>query len=323
MTAAPTFQDFVDGPWRTACYRRCRESTRRRVDSALRTQLLPTFGRRSLDVIGRADVHLWFDKYSQTAPGGANRTLDVFRQIMNYAVECGHIADNPTSGVTRNPRPQLTRFLSRDEINRLHAVLDSHQGRGSGRQQAEILRLLLLTGCRRGEIVGLCWSEVGENALHLADSKTGPRTVLLNAQAQAILKRQPREGSEFVFPSLRDPSKPRSNELSLWRKIRKQARIEDVRLHDLRHNFASHAVMNGVPVPVVSRLLGHTNAGMTLRYAHMGDRDTQLAAERVGSAIAAALAGSVHLAANRQRQPPTGDEHDVCPRNPFPNRSSA
>ena len=323
MTATPTFQDFVEGQWRTACYRRCRESTRRRVDSALQTQLLPMFGRRSLDAIGRPDVHLWFDGYSQTAPGGANRTLDVFRQIMNHAVECGHIAENPTSGVTRNPRPQLTRFLSRDEIDRLHAVLDSHQGRGSGRQQAEILRLLLLTGCRRGEIVCLRWSEVGENALYLVDSKTGPRTVLLNAQAQAILKRQPREESEFVFPSLKDSSRPRSSELSLWRKIRKHADIEDVRLHDLRHNFASYAVMNGVPVPVVSRLLGHTNAGMTLRYAHMGDWETQLAAERVGTAIAALLAGSVRLPANRQLQPRSSDEHGPYLREPFPYDSSA
>lgn len=320
MTAVATFQDFVDGPWRTACYRRCRESTRRRVDSALQTQLLPIFGRRSLDEIGQADVHRWFDSYSRTAPGGANRTLDVMRQIMNHAVECGHIAENPTSGVSRNPRPQLTRFLSRDEIDRLHAILDSHQGRGSGRQQAEILRLLLLTGCRRGEIVHLRWSEVGENALHLADSKTGPRTVLLNAQAQAIFRRQPREGSEFVFPSLRDSSKPRSAELSLWRKIRKQAHIEDVRLHDLRHNFASYAVMSGVPVPVVSRLLGHSNAGMTMRYAHIGDWDTRLAAERVGTAIAAALAGSVHLATIRQRRSPSGDEVGAGQRNLLPDR---
>lgn len=242
---------------------------------------------------------------------------------MNHAIECGHIAENPTSGVTRNPRPQLTRFLSRDEIDRLHTVLDSHQGRGSGQQQAEILRLLLLTGCRRGEIVCLRWSEVGENALHLVDSKTGPRTVLLNAQAQAIMKRQPREGSEFVFPSLRDSSKHRSTELSLWRKIRKQAHIEDVRLHDLRHNFASYAVMNGVPVPVVSRLLGHTNAGTTLRYAHLGDWETQLAAERVGTAIAAALAGSVHQAADRKRQALSDDEHGAGSRNQFPNRLSA
>ena len=321
--ATPTFQYFVDGPWRTACYRRCKESTRRRVDSALQTQLLPMFGRQSLDEICRADVLLWFDRYSQTAPGGANRTLDVLRQIMNHAVACGHITENPTRGVSRNPRPQLTRFLSRDEIDRLHVVLDSHQGRGSGQQQAEIIRLLLLTGCRRGEIVRLRWSEVGQNALHLADSKTGPRTVLLSTQAQAILKRQPQGESEFVFPSLRDSSHSRSTELSLWRKVRKQARIEDVRLHDLRHNFASHAVMNGVPVPVVSRLLGHTNTGMTLRYAHIGDWDTQMAAERVGTAIAAALAGPVHLAANRQHRPTSGDEHAAGRRNPFPTRLSS
>ena len=318
-----TFQDFVNGPWRTACYRRCKESTRRRVDSALRRQLLPKFGNQSLNGICPEDVHLWFDDYSQTAPGGANRTLDILRQIMNHAVECGHVAENPAIGVSRNRRPQLTRFLSHDEIGRLHAVLDSHQGRGSGRQQVEIIRLLLLTGCRKGEIVRLRWSEVGEKALHLADSKTGPRTVLLSTQASAILQRQPRQESEFVFPSLRNVSQSRSNELSLWRKVRKKAQIEDVRLHDLRHNFASHAVMNGVPVPVVARLLGHTNSGMTLRYAHVGDWDTQAAAERVGTAMAALLAGTLHPAGKSRGQPACADEQCARSRKLPPTRSSS
>ena len=308
--STPTFQDFVDGQWRTACYCRCKESTRRCVDSALSRQLLPEFGSQSLDKICSGDVHQWFDKYSQTAPGGANRTLDILRQIMNHAVACGHVGENPTHGVSRNRRPRLTRFLSHDEIDRLHAALDSHQGRGSGRQQAEIIRLLLLTGCRRGEIVRLRWSEVGENALHLADSKTGPRTVLLNTQARAIIKRQTRKESAFVFPSLRDSSRSRSTELSLWRKVRTRADIEDVRLHDLRHNFASHAVMNGVPVPVVARLLGHANTSMTLRYAHVGDWDTQVAAERVGTAMAAALDGALTLAGKHQSQPTRDDNQD-------------
>lgn len=86
-----------------------------------------------------------------------------------------------------------------------------------------------------------------------------------------------------------DSSRPRSAELSLWRKIKKQARIEDVRLHDLRHTFASYAVMQGVPLPVISRLLGHSETRMTLRYAHVSDRETEAAAERIGSAIAALL----------------------------------
>ena len=196
----PTFRRFVEGTWKTTCYDRCKPSTRQRMDSALRTQLLPTFGARRLDRIPRETVHSWFDRYSRTAPAGANRTLDVLRQIFNHAVACGHVATNPTRGVRRNRRPKLTRFLSRAEVDRLHAALDAHRGRGSGEQQAEIIRLLLLTGCRKGEIVRLRWSEVGEASLHLTGSKTGPRTVVLNTQARAVLARQPRTGSAYVFP---------------------------------------------------------------------------------------------------------------------------
>ena len=259
------------------------------MDSALRTQLLPAFGLLPLKLIRTAAVHQWFDHYSRTAPGGANRTLDVLRQILTHAVECGYLADNPACGVTRNRRQKLTRFLSRTEIGRLHSALDAHRGRESGRQQAEIIRLLLLTGCRKGELVNLQWSEIDGDILRLRDSKTGPRTVFLNAHARTILSCQPRTGSAFVFPSPTDPSKARTSELSLWRKVRRQAGIEDVRLHDLRHSFASHAVMQNVPLPVVSRLLGHTGTRMTLRYAHVGDREIEEAAERVGVAIASVL----------------------------------
>ncbi len=289
---APAFGRFVETEWRAACYERCKPSTRVRMDSALRTQLLPAFGKRRLDRVRRRDVLRWFDRYGATAPAGANRTLDVLRQIFNHAVACGHVGKNPTRGVRPNPRPRLTRFLSRDEIRRLFAALDAHRGRGSGRQQAEIIRLLLLTGCRKGEIVGLRWSEVGEDSLRLADAKTGPRTVVLNARARSILARQPRTGSEFAFPSLSDPTRPRAAELSLWRKVRRTAGIPDVRLHDLRHTFASHAVMNDVPLPVVSRLLGHAQPRMTMRYAHVSDKEVEAAAERVGSAVSALLAGT-------------------------------
>ena len=286
----PTFEAFVAGAWKTACHDRCKPSTRRRTASALRTQLLPAFGPLPLDRIGQAAVHLWFDDYSRTAPGGANRTLDVLRQIFNHAIVCGQVTANPTRGVRRNPRPRPTRFLSQAEIERLHAALDAHRGRGSGRQQADVVRLLLLTGCRKSEILNLRWSEAGEDTLHLTDTKTGPRPVFLNATARSILARQPRTESPYVFPSSADASKARSSELSLWRKVRRQAGIEDVRLHDLRHTFASYAVMRSVPLPVVSRLLGHAGTRMTLRYAHVSDRETEAAAERVGVALASVLA---------------------------------
>ncbi len=111
----------------------------------------------------------------------------------------------------------------------------------------------------------------------------------LNTQARAILDRQPQGASPFVFSSPRDPARPRGPDLRSWYRIRREAGIEDVRLHDLRHTHASHAVMNGVPVPVVSRMLGHSNTRMTLRYAHLGDRDIEAAAERVGKAIGALM----------------------------------
>ena len=128
--AAPMFADFVSGAWRAACYERCKPSTRKRVDSALKTQLLPSFGATPLDRISRRAVHRWFDEYSPTAPAGANRALDVLRQIFSHAVVCGLVATNPTRGLKRNPRPQQTRFLSRAEIKRLNSALGAHRGRG-------------------------------------------------------------------------------------------------------------------------------------------------------------------------------------------------
>ena len=151
------------------------------------------------------------------------------------------------------------------------------------------IRLLLLTGCRRSEILRLRWSEVDRDRLARADGKTGPRIVPLNTQARRILERRPHGGSPFVFPSPRDPARPRSRNLAFWYRARREAGIEDVRLHDLRHTHASHAVLNGVPVPVVSRLLGHSDVRTTLRYAHLGDREIEEAAERVGQSIAALL----------------------------------
>ena len=286
----PLFRDFVTGPWQEAHFDGYKPSTRKGIRYQLAGQLLPAFGSKPLDRIEEAGIRRWFDRYSRTAPGNANHVLARLRQMLNFAVACGHIESNPAQGIAFNRRAKLTRFLSREEIARLHDVLDRQTRKGS-RQQADIIRLLLLTGCRQGEIVNLRWAEVHGDMLSLADSKTGPRTVPLNSQARRVLDRQPRTGSPFVFPSPRDPIRPRSRELALWTRVRREAGIEDVRLHDLRHTMASHAVMNGVPVPVVSRLLGHSNVRMTLRYAHLGDRETEAAAERVGAAMAQVMAG--------------------------------
>ena len=285
-----TFAEFVAVTWTAACHEPCKPSTKRRVNSLMRTQLLPEFGSVGLNQLDNEDIHRWFERYSRVAPAGANRALDVLAQILGFAVACGELPKNPARSIRRNPRPKKTRFLTRAEVARLHRVLDAHRGRKSGVQQVDIIRLLLLTGCRKGELIALRWSEVHNDRLMLLDSKTGARAVFLSTEAQAILARQPRVGP-YVFPSAADPSVCRSAELSLWRKARRLAEIPDVRLHDLRHTFASHAVMAGVPLPVLSRLLGHAQMRMTLRYAHVSDRETEAAAERIGAAISATLEG--------------------------------
>ena len=283
---APLFQDFVAGSWRAACFEPCKQSTKTSKDWALNNQLLPVFGAVPLDRIDRTGVIRWFEGYSAAAPGGANSALLVFRQIMNHAIARGYIETNPTRGLKRNPRPKLTRFLSREEIGRLHEVLDRYEAkRPSSKSQADIIRLLLQTGCRAGEILKLRWREVDGDTLQLEDSKTGPRQVLLSPEARAIIERQPRSGSPWVFPSPMNPARARFD-ISLWKKVRKLAGIEDVRLHDLRHTFASQAAMQGIPLPVVARLLGHAQVQMTLRYAHVSDRDVEAVAERIGRVMA-------------------------------------
>ena len=118
---------------------------------------------------------------------------------------------------------------------------------------------MLLTGCRKNEIVRLRRREVDGNNLRLEDSKTGPRTVFLNRRAREIIEgRLAMTSGEFVFPSPMDPARPVSDNLPLWYEVRREVGIEDVRLYDLRHNYASQAIMQGVPLPVVARLLGHS-----------------------------------------------------------------
>ena len=155
---APSFGDFVANQWKAACYGHYKPSTQRRVSSSLNNQLLPTLGSAPLDWITSTEVGRWFDWYSRTAPDGANRTLDVFRQITNHAIACGYVERNPARGIKRNKRPRITRFLSREELRRLHAELDGcGRGTASRRQRADVVRLLLTTDCRKGGIVKLQW----------------------------------------------------------------------------------------------------------------------------------------------------------------------
>ncbi len=295
-STAPLFRDFVAGPWRESWVHHCKHSTIRWRDRKLETRLLPEFGFLRLDRITPDRVHRWFDDYSKTAPGNANHCLRVLRHVFNHAVACGQVASNPARSIRPNPRKKITRFLSREELDRLHRTLDRRVNAKritpSQRHQVDIIRLLVLTGCRKNEIVRLRRDEVAGNQLRLRDSKTGPRTVFLNAEARSIIERRLNANGAYLFPSPKDGNHPVGDDLPLWYQVRKEAGLEDVRPHDLRHTFASHAVMQGTPLPVVARLLGHSQTTMTLRYAHTGDRETEAAAERVGGVISGLLGKS-------------------------------
>ncbi len=292
MPATALFRDYVEDPWKAGMTGRWKPSTQRSVEARLRTQLLPAFGHLRLGQITPASIDAWFERYSIAAPGNANKALAILRQILNHAVAGGLIAVNPARQTTMNPRPRLTRFLSAEEIARLIEALDHCVAERPARApQADIIRLLLLTGCRKSEIKNLQWSEIHGNTLRLSDSKTGPRVVYLSEDARALIDGQRRNGGQFVFPSPADPGRPRGDELRLWGLARERAGLADVRLHDLRHTYASQAVMRGIPLPVVARLLGHSQVQMTIRYAHVGDRDVEAAAERIGAAVARALTG--------------------------------
>ena len=296
------FRDFVETEWKPVFRDRYKPSTRKRADAQLRGRLLPAFGNVPLEGITPTAVHAWFDRYSATAPGGANHVLRTLKTILRYAVARGLLRHDPTRGVRPNPRARRTRFLSKEELGCLHRVLNACvRERRSRLPQADIIRLLLLTGCRLGEILHLRRDEVDGDTLRLRDSKTGPKAVYLSADAQRILARQPHAASPYVFPSPRDAARPRSADLSLWKLARRRAGLDDVRLHDCRHTFASQAVLQGIPIPVVARLLGHRKVSMTFRYAHVRDPEVEAAAERIGAAIEA------HLDAGRRSiGPPDG-----------------
>jgi len=202
----PLFRDYVADPWMVGHSNRWKPATLKHVESLLRSQLLPAFGHLRVDRIAPAGVQAWFDRCSVTAPSNANKGLELRRRIMNHAVSSGMISVNPVKRTKMNPRPRLTRFLSADEIVRLHEALDECVAeRPAYGRQADIIRLLIYTGCRKGEIKNLRWSEVDGDSLRLADSKTGPRTVHLSAHARAVIDRQRDGDGAFMFPSPVNP----------------------------------------------------------------------------------------------------------------------
>ena len=240
--------------------------------------------------------------------GAATRTVRLLGGILSYAVNQGYIDSNPRTGVKLFKDGRNERYLSEPEIDRLFAALKlaetdglpwtlkrgaKAEHRPSEEHQREIIsphvtaaiRLLLLTGCRLREILHLRWNEIDwdKRWIVLPDSKTGHRIVPLSDQAVNILEHLPRIGTFVVCGKFAD--KPRSDLKKPWLRISKHAELEGVRLHDLRHTFASLAAKNGLSLQIIGAQLGHKSQETTARYAHLCDRTLRDAANMVGKSI--------------------------------------
>ena len=242
-----------------------------------RRHVLPALGRLTLDEITSEHVaklisDMRGDGY---AAGTTNNVLMLLSRIFNLARKwkVPGAGDNPTSDLDRAPPNELQRFLTAEETDRLVGSL----GEDENRAAAQAIMLLLLTGARRREITLARWEQVDwtQRVLRVPVSKSGkPRTIALNTAAMAVLKSIPRDPAcPYIFPTrLIGVYNP-------WDRIRRRAGLADVRLHDLRHSFASLLVNRGVSLYVVQGLLGHASPRMTQRYAHLAPQTLLDAAE--------------------------------------------
>jgi integrase len=185
----------------------------------------------------------------------------------------------------------MERFLSEDEIGRLAVALDAEANRTGNPYPTAAIKLLLLTGGRRGEIIGLQWQHVDfeRQCLRLPDSKTGAKVIYLNAPALEVLAGLPRMSTNpHVVPGKRERG-PLVGIDKVWFRVRAAAGLQGVRLHDLRHSFASMGVAGGLSLPVIGALLGHKHAATTARYAHLSADPLRAANDMVGTRITTAM----------------------------------
>lgn len=268
----------------------------------LRKHILPALGHLPLDVIAQDQITgLLGSMHSKGyAAGTANRTLAVLGRIFSLARiwKVPGITDNPVSGLSPAPDVPRQRFLNTEEAQRLITAIEADENVLAGKA----ILLLLLTGARRNEITHARWDQINldRQTLTVPLSKSGRlRTVLLNGEAVALLRSLPHvSGNPYAFPSPKT-GRPSSTMYYPWDRIRRRARLPDVRLHDLRHSFASFLVNQGVSIYVLQNLLGHAQIKMTERYAHLATRTLLDATEVIASVIRAAPAASTEATPNR------------------------
>jgi integrase len=261
----------------------------------LRLHALPRIGGRLVNHVQRADIARLHHSMKDT-PVTANRVLAVLKTLFAWAEKHGYRAEgaNPCRHVERYREHRRERFLSEAELARLAAVLAEAEKDGTESPYTlAAIRLLIFTGGRLREILNLRWEHVDlqRALLLLPDSKTGQKAIYLNAPALDVLAKLPRlAGNPHVIVGEREGAALVNLEKP-WRRIRAKAGLDGVRLHDLRHSFASVAASGGMSLPMIGKLLGHTQAATTERYAHLAADPVRAANEAIGARLAAVMKG--------------------------------
>lgn len=271
----------------------------------------PLLGKKRISEISRGDVEKFMRDVAngktavdeRTKPRGravveggkgtATRTVGLLGGIMSFAVSRQLRPNNPVRGVKRYPDRKGETFLSAADLAKIGAALSAAERAGANPAAIAIIRLLAFTGARKSEIVGLKWTEVDieHGYLRLGDSKTGAKVIPIGAPAREVLTRlSVMEGNPYVFPAATGDRHFQGLE-KVWRNVRSAAGFPNLRLHDLRHSFASVGLARGDALPIIGAILGHADVKTTSRYAHLADDPVKTAADEISRAVHAALSG--------------------------------
>jgi integrase len=260
-----------------------RKAPRSRMDdqSMLEKLVLPEIGRMKVARVRRDDIDRIHREVSKTRPIRANRVAQLLSKMFALAIRWEYRTDNPVQGLEKNQEGRRNRYLSMDELERLTAVLNHHPNR----RCANIIKLLLFTGARRGEVMNATWDQfdLEEGVWVKPSAHTKQRKehrVPLSEEAVELLSdiKSEAASSPYVFPG-KSPERPLSEIKTFWMGVCRKAGLEDFRIHDLRHTYASILASEGLGLPIIGALLGHTQPQTTARYSHLYDdplRVTQL-----------------------------------------------
>jgi integrase len=288
---APTVASLCDRFLEEYVEQHCKPTTARDYHSIIRRFIRPRLGPLPIAEVTRADV-VAFHHALRDTPYQANRAASMLSKLFNLAEDWGlrQAGSNPARRIKKFREEEKKRYLSDAEQMRLGEVLAEALEEGTESVYAvSAILLLIFTGCRLSEILTLRWDYVTSHHLELPDSKTGRRRIPLPREAYDILMELPREaGNPYVILGEVDGA-PLVNLQKPWRRIRSKAGLEDVRIHDLRHTYASVAMKDGIDPFTLKEIMGHKNLTTTLRYAHLADDAVQRAAGSVAARLARAV----------------------------------